>query len=392
MYQDTYKNALTDSVGEAKREKIFPASINEKNVLISSHVKKGQRNSSHPSLKSSAKISSKQSNTKLISKSKSSSSSLKKTKEERTTKKETSSSQEGLLRKYFREVRRYPLLSKEQEHELAVLLQKQEGHNTAYRLITANLRLVVKIAKEYQSSVANVMDLIQEGNVGLIKAVSKYDPHKGVRLATYAQWWIRAYILKFLVNNARLVKVGTTQAQRKLFFSLNKEKNRLKAAGFKPDSSVLAKNLGVGLKDVKEMEKRLARPDLSMDLNVGDEQKQTVGDLMASQIPDAETDLIDNDLGFKVRNHLKAFSKTLKKREKVLWEKRLLSDERMTLREIGDMFGLTRERARQIEKSMLIRLREYLQQELPELEESDLIANLQSKSSSPFDLSASYGA
>jgi RNA polymerase sigma-32 factor len=296
-----------------------------------------------------------------------------------------------LLDKYFREVSRHPLLSREKEHELALRLQESNDQRVAYRLITANLRLVVKIAKEYQSAVANVMDLIQEGNVGLIKAVTKYDPHKGVRLATYAQWWIRAYILKYLVNNARLVKVGTTQAQRKLFFSLNKEKNRLKAAGFKPDASMIANNLGVGVKEVKEMEKRLSRPDLSMDITLGDEQKSSIGDLLASSENSAEDNLIGRDLTHRVKEHLDAFSLTLQDREKVLWEKRLMSDERMTLREIGDMFGLTRERARQIEKGMLLRLREYLKQELPELAERDVVPTMQSlRERSSFDMPASF--
>lgn len=292
-------------------------------------------------------------------------------------------SQKDLLKKYFREVRRYPLLTREREHELALQYQENPEQQIAYRLITANLRLVVKIAMEYQSAVVNLMDLIQEGNVGLIKAVAKYDPHKGVRLGSYAQWWIRAYILKYLVNNARLVKVGTTQAQRKLFFSLNKEKNRLKAAGFKPEPTLVAKNLGVGVKEVKEMEKRLSRPDLSMDLPLGDDQKNTVGDLIASADTSAEDQLIGSDLKQRVKFHLDDFSKTLKERERVLWEKRLLSEDRMTLREIGDMFGLTRERARQIEKGMLVRLREFLQQKLPELDEVDMLPAMHSVGAGP---------
>lgn len=283
------------------------------------------------------------------------------------------SSQLSLLQKYFKEIRQYPLLTKEEELELATDFHESQNPDLAFRLTTANLRLVVKIAMEYQSAVANLLDLIQEGNVGLMQAVKKFDPYKGIRLSSYAQWWIRAYILKYLVNNARLVKIGTTQAQRKLFFNLRKEKDRLEALGFKPEPALLAKNLDVREEEVKEMEQRLARSDLSLDMPLGDDQKSTVGDLMASEGADAEEQVIDSEFKNRLRAHMAEFAKTLKEREKILWEKRLTAEDQLTLQEIGNIFGVTRERARQIEKEMIKRFRDYLQKQLPDLDTTDLL-------------------
>ncbi|TNE52144.1 MAG: sigma-70 family RNA polymerase sigma factor [Deltaproteobacteria bacterium] len=287
--------------------------------------------------------------------------------------KEVSTAQLSLLQQYFKELRKYPLLTPEEEYDMAVEFQENQDPDLAFRLTTANLRLVVKIAMEYQSAVANLLDLIQEGNVGLMQAVKKFDPYRGIRLSSYAQWWIRAYILKYLVNNARLVKIGTTQAQRKLFFNLRKEKEKLESLGFKPSPALLAERLDVRVEDVNEMEQRLSRSDLSLDLPVGDDQKSTIGDLMASGDVDAEDLVIGSDLREQIRYHMDIFAETLKDRERVLWEKRLTADEPMTLQEVGDIFGVTRERARQIEKEMIRRFREYLQRELPDLEAFDFI-------------------
>ncbi len=287
--------------------------------------------------------------------------------------KEVSTAQLSLLQQYFKELRKYPLLTPEEEYDMAVEFQENQDPDLAFRLTTANLRLVVKIAMEYQSAVANLLDLIQEGNVGLMQAVKKFDPYRGIRLSSYAQWWIRAYILKYLVNNARLVKIGTTQAQRKLFFNLRKEKEKLESLGFKPSPALLAERLDVRVEDVNEMEQRLSRSDLSLDLPVGDDQKSTIGDLMASGDVDAEDLVIGSDLREQIRYHMDIFAETLKDRERVLWEKRLTADDPMTLQEVGDIFGVTRERARQIEKEMIWRFREYLQRELPDLEAFDFI-------------------
>nr|MBA3821377.1 sigma-70 family RNA polymerase sigma factor [Deltaproteobacteria bacterium] len=162
---------------------------------------------------------------------------------------------------YMREARRYPLLTPAEEKELAVRLVEQGDSNAARRLIEANLRLVVKIAYEYRRAHKNLLDLVQEGNIGLIQAVGKFDPYRGVKLSSYAAFWIRAYILKFILNNWRLVKIGTTQAQRKLFFNLRKEREKLEQSGYFPSSALLAERLDVSEKDVIEMERRLAAPE-----------------------------------------------------------------------------------------------------------------------------------
>ncbi len=279
-----------------------------------------------------------------------------------------SSNQLSLLHRYFQEIRKYPLLTPEEEFRLAEEYRRTGDPRIAYRLITSNLRLVVKIAMEYQNAVTNLLDLIQEGNIGLMHAVKKFNPHRGIRLSSYAQWWIRAYILKYLVNNIRLVKIGTTQAQRKLFFNLRKEKEKLEALGFAPEPALLAERLDVKEKEVKEMEQRLSKPDLSLDMPVGDDQKQTVGDLLASDKSDAEEKIIEEDLNSQIRKHMEEFSKTLQGREKVIWEKRLTSDEPLSLQELGNIFGVTRERVRQIEKDIINRFKDYLRKEIPDLE------------------------
>jgi RNA polymerase sigma-32 factor len=285
---------------------------------------------------------------------------------------DTATTQLSLLQRYFYELRKYPLLSAKEEFDLATEFSKTQDPDIAFRLTTANLRLVVKIAMEYQNAVANVLDLIQEGNIGLMQAVKKFDPQKGIRLSSYAQWWIRAYILKYLVNNARLVKVGTTQAQRKLFFNLRKEKEKLENLGFNPEPALLAQRLEVRVDEVEEMEQRMARADLSLDLPIGDDHKQTIGDLMPSQEFDAEVRVIDKDLREQMRYQMDKFASTLKERERVLWEYRIDTDEPLTLQEIGNMFGVTRERARQIEKDMLRRFREFIQDGIPDLDVFDL--------------------
>ena len=162
---------------------------------------------------------------------------------------------------YMRDVQRYPLLSKDEEHDLAVRFFEEDDLEAAKRLVTSNLRLVVKIAYDYRQAYKNILDLVQEGNIGLMQAVKKYDPYKGVKLSSYAAWWIRAYILRYILNNHRLVKVGTTQAQRKLFFNLQKEKARLSAMGIEPTAELIAENLNVPERDVVSMDMRLAAGD-----------------------------------------------------------------------------------------------------------------------------------
>ena len=279
------------------------------------------------------------------------------------------------LRAYMAEVARHPLLSREEEHELALRFSRTGDVDAAYRLVAANLRLVVKIANEYRRSAFHLLDLIQEGNMGLMQAVKKFDPLKGVKLSTYAAWWIRAYIIRFIIDNWRMVKLGTTQAQRKLFFNLAKEREKLLARGIEPTPQLLARNLQVEEKEVEEMAARMAGQDLSLDAPArtdGEASRQTQLDRLPDHGAEADEQLGDEQLRRLFRRKLEAFRETLlDEKERTIFEKRLLPPEGtapLTLQEIGDQWGLTRERARQIEARLTGRLREFLRSEIPDFE------------------------
>ena len=280
------------------------------------------------------------------------------------------------LRAYMAEVARHPVLSREEEHALAVRYQETGDLDAAYRLVASNLRLVVKIAHEYRRTAFQLLDLVQEGNLGLMQAVKKYDPWKGVKLSSYAAWWIRAYIIRFLMENWRMVKLGTTQAQRKLFFNLAKEREKLLARGIDPTPRLLARNLQVEEKDVEEMAARMAGDDLSLDapLSAGDDDgRQTrLGRVTASETPAADDRIADEELRRIFREKLETFAKGITdEKERFIFEKRLLPSDGeapLTLQEVGDRFKLTRERARQIEAKLTARLREWLKAEIPDFE------------------------
>jgi RNA polymerase sigma-32 factor len=282
------------------------------------------------------------------------------------------------LRAYMAEVARHRVLSREEEHELAVRYAETGDVSAAYKLVASNLRLVVKIAHEYRRTAFQLLDLIQEGNLGLMQAVKKYDPWKGVKLSSYAAWWIRAYIIRFLMENWRMVKLGTTQAQRKLFFNLAKEREKLLARGIDPTPRLLAKNLQVEEKDVLEMSARMASDDLSLDAPVSsaggdDESRQTRLDRFpsASEAPPDER-LGDEELRRIFREKLERFAASLAdEKERFIFEHRLLPPDGatpLTLQEVGDRFKLTRERARQIEAKLTGRLRDWLREEIPDFE------------------------
>jgi RNA polymerase sigma-32 factor len=266
------------------------------------------------------------------------------------------------LQLYMQEVQRHPLLTPDEEHRLAEEYLKTGDVNAAARLVTANLRLVVKLAFEYRRAYRNIMDLIQEGNIGLMQAVKRYDPYRGVKLSSYAAWWIRAYILRFILNNWRLVKLGTTQAQRKLFFNLNKEKARLAAMGIEPSHAEIALRLNVDEKDVVEMDRRLASGDASLDVGVGDaEGRQTTRmDLLPATLPGPDQLTEGLELQSLVREQLKHFRTTLSGKELIIFDKRLVAEEPVTLQELGDEFGVSRERVRQLEARLTGKLRTYL--------------------------------
>ncbi len=267
---------------------------------------------------------------------------------------------------YMSEVRRFPLLTPEGEKELAVRLVQHGDTTAARKLIEANLRLVVKIAYEYRRAHRNLLDLVQEGNVGLIQAVSKFDPYRGVKLSSYAAFWIRAYILKFILNNWRLVKIGTTQAQRKLFFNLRKERERLEHMGFQPTAALLAENLQVTEREVEEMEKRLAAPEASLDapMSSDDDGSRSRLDYVPSEGMRPDQAVEQGEFAALLKDKLETFASTLEGREQTIFRERWLTDSPRTLQEIGDEYGVSRERARQLEKRLLGRLRKYLEAEL----------------------------
>ncbi|NJK33208.1 MAG: RNA polymerase factor sigma-32, partial [Deltaproteobacteria bacterium] len=268
---------------------------------------------------------------------------------------------------YMAEVRRHPLLTREEELELALRWFEDDDQAAARKLVTSNLRLVVKIANEYRRGYQNLLDLVQEGNVGLIKAVQKFDPHRGVKLSTYAGWWIRAYVLKHILNNWRMVKIGTTQNQRKLFFNLRKQREALIKAGIDPTAENIAKELDVSTEEVVEMQKRMAAPDASLDAPLGsddDDSGRTRMDMLEDDAGGPEDEISSREFKRLLHDKLRTFGATLEGRELEIFSDRLMSDDPVTLQDLGDRWGVSRERARQIEKRMVLRLRAYLQDEL----------------------------
>jgi RNA polymerase sigma-32 factor len=277
-----------------------------------------------------------------------------------------------LLQRYMADVSRYPLLSREDELDLSRRYRDTQDPALAYRLVTANLRLVVKIAWEYRRAAFNLLDLIQEGNVGLMQGVKKFDPERGVKLSSYAAWWIRAYIIRHLMDNWRMVKLGTTQAQRKIFFNLRKEKDKLAAQGFEPEPKLLAERMNVSEQDIVDMDRRLSNDEYSLDMPVGDDTSVTYGDRLTEGGQAVDDRLADQEIGAAFREKLTEFAKTLADKDRFIYEKRLIADEPMTLQEIGDNYGISRERARQIEARLTQRLKAYMREHLPGFDELSL--------------------
>ena len=273
------------------------------------------------------------------------------------------------LQRYLVEIRRYPILSREEEHRLAVEYKEFGKIEAAYKLVTSNLRLVVMIAREYQRAFKNLLDLIQEGNIGLMEAVKNFDPYRGIRFPSYAVWWIRAYIIRYIMNDWRMVKIGTTQAQRKLFFNLQKEKERLEAEGFAPEPKLLAQRLNVKEGEVLEMEQRLANRDLSTDVPVGDGEEATLLHFLPDSRETPEEQIAENEYRKVLGEKMEQFAKKLKDKELVIFRERLLNEEPLTLREIGERYGISRERVRQIEERVKKKLKAYLSKEFKDVKD-----------------------
>lgn len=266
------------------------------------------------------------------------------------------------LTQYVREISRYKLLTPEEEEALLKELQETGDIDVAKKLVLANLRLVVKIAIEYRSAWQNVMDLIQEGNIGLMKAVSKYDGSKGAKLSYYASWWIRSYILKFILDNFRLVKIGTTNEQKKLFFNLMKEKERLIGLGFSPDNKMISESLGVSEKSVAVMDKRLSQGggELSLEAKL-DENGPSLADILTDKEELSMDEKLGDLQGVEIlKEQLQNFLGGLKDRDREIFEMRLLSEVPASLQSIADQYGVSRERIRQIEERLIGNLKVYM--------------------------------
>ncbi|MFN8599163.1 MAG: RNA polymerase factor sigma-32 [Candidatus Binatia bacterium] len=276
------------------------------------------------------------------------------------------------LQRYLAEVRRHPLLDPGEEHELAVRWKEEGDRAAAARLVTANLRLVVMIARQYQKAFKNLLDLVQEGNIGLLEAVKNFDPYRGVRFPSYAIWWIRAYVIRYVMNNWRLVKLGTTQAQRKLFFNLQREKDRLEREGFRPDPDLIAERLSVKRSEVIEMEQRLSGRDVSVDAPIGEDGDASMLDFLSKGNDDTESRVGEAEVRALITEKIHEFGKTLRDKEKVIFDLRMVAEEPLTLQEIGEKYGISRERVRQLEERIKKRLRAWLVEEIPDISDVDV--------------------
>ena len=261
---------------------------------------------------------------------------------------------------YMAEIRKYPLLTREEEHALAVRYRETGDAKAAEALVKGNLRFVVKVAAEYSKFGAKLIDLVQEGNVGLMHAVREFNPYKGVRLITYAVWWIRGYIQEYLMRQYSLVRIGTTQNQRKLFYRLQKEREALEKIGREPDYALLGSRLGVTAEEVETMAKRMSGRDISLDAPIDSESSVTLLDRESSHDQAVDEMLATSEQLELLRENIDRLRPELNERELYLLENRLLADEPQTLQEVGDHYGVTREAIRQLENRLMDKIREAL--------------------------------
>lgn len=263
------------------------------------------------------------------------------------------------LTRYLQEVQKYPFLTDTEERKLAIAYHKKGDVTAARRLVEAHLRLVVRIAMEYRQAYYNVLDLIQEGSVGLMVAVKKFDPDKGSRFANYASWWIRSYILKYILDNFRLIKIGTTKDQKKLFYNLMQEKQKIESLGYKADKKVLAKALKVSEEAVEEMTQRLQQPEYALEAPVGENKESLLRDFIPLDEKPVDEQIAAKETQDILKEKLDEFTKSLNDRELKIFEQRLMAELPITLQEIGDEYGITKERVRQIEEKVIDRLKEF---------------------------------
>jgi len=274
------------------------------------------------------------------------------------------------LQIYLIEIKRYDLLTREEERELAIRVREKKDDQAAYRLVTANLRLVVKIAMDFHRYwTKNLLDLIQEGNLGLLQAVRKFDPYRGIKFSYYASFWIKAYILKFIMDNWKLVKIGTTQSQRKLFFNLAKERDKLIAQGFTPEPRLLAERLDVKEEEVVEMTQRLGGWEVSLSSPVGEDSREAFGAFLPdpkTPIDDQLSDVENRELLIK---SLHEFRKTLSGKEADIFDNRIMAEKPLTLQDLGDKYNISRERIRQLQEKIINQVKKWLKEKIPNFEE-----------------------
>jgi len=271
------------------------------------------------------------------------------------------------LKKYLSEISKHAILSREQELEIAEKAHRYKDNAASQKLVTSNLRLVVKIALEYYNSYLNILDLIQEGNMGLVHAVKKYNPYRGTRFSTYSSFWIRAYILKYIMDSWSIVKVGTTQSQRRLFYRLKKEKKRLEAAGIFPGPQAIADSLDVKVSEVEDMEKRLSYTDISLEHPIYEEGEETFMDMIQAD------DNIEEMVASKERREILSqkileFKNMLSDKELFIFEHRIMMEEPLTLQGIGEQFKISRERVRQLENRVIRKFNDKFESEFRKLD------------------------
>jgi RNA polymerase sigma-32 factor len=271
---------------------------------------------------------------------------------------------------YWNEVQKHKLLDRAEEKQLARQYRKTQDEQASRRLIRANLRLVIKIAREYYNGSGSITlgDLIQQGNLGLVNAVKRYDPDKKTKFSYYASFWIKAYIFKYLLDTWSSVKIGTTQAQRKLFFNLKKMREQLKKEGVRPTPERIAKRLGVRAKEVVEMEHRMQSMDMSLNEPSRARLSEEMVDTLASDKSSAEEFLAGQELKLLLKDTAIKFKGSLNSRESEIFERRIFSKKPLTLQTLGEQFGISRERVRQIESNIIEKLRAYMRQEMPDFE------------------------
>ena len=271
------------------------------------------------------------------------------------------------LRHYLLEISKYEPLSQDEEQRLARLLRDHQDRDAARRLVTSNLKLVVKVAFLYNKVYANLMDLVQEGNVGLLQAVKKFDPDRGTRLSTYATWWIKAYIIKFILDNFRIVRVGTTNDRRKVLMNLRKEKRKLEAQGITASPQLIAQALDVSEEDVIAVENSIQSYDLSLDQKVSDDSDASYMDSLTSTEQLIDERLAAGELKELIETKLSEFSNGLSEKEQLILRQRLLAEEPLTLQAIADRYGVTREAIRISEKRLVEKIKDYMKEALRDI-------------------------